>query len=105
MPGRGLGSRLLSHAVLIVFSTLVVLPLLWPLRVALTNNATAYRIPLEWGQMHLANFVEIFTGYPYSLDSFSVAAGATLVALPLAAGMAYAFARYNTSGLSLGALK
>ena len=104
MPGRRLLSRLLPHAVLIVFSALIVLPLLWLLRVALTDKVTAYKIPPEWGEMNLVNFVEIFTGYPffnYFLNSFTVAAGATLAALPLAAGMAYAFARYNTGGLSL----
>ena len=104
MPGRRRLSRLLPHAVLIAFTTLIVLPLIWLLRVALTDKATAYKIPPEWGEMNLVNFVEIFTGYPffnYFLNSVTVAAGATLVALPLAAGMAYAFARYNTGGLSL----
>ena len=50
------------------------------------------------------NFVEIFTGYPffnYFLNSVTVAFGATVVALPLAAAIAYAFARYNTGGMTL----
>ena len=54
MPGLRLYSRLLPHAVPIVFSALVVLPLVWLLRVALTDKVTAYKIPPEWGQMHLA---------------------------------------------------
>ena len=104
MPGRVLVSRILPHAVLIAFSALIVLPILWLLRVALTDKVTAYKIPPEWGNVNLSNFVEIFTGYPffnYFLNSVAVAAGATLVALPLAAAMAYAFARHNTGGLSL----
>lgn len=101
---RGILSRLLPHAVLVLFSAAILLPLLWLLRVALTDKVSAYRIPPEWGQASLANFVEIFTGYPffnYFLNSVVVAAGATLVALPLAAAMAYAFARYDTGGLPL----
>lgn len=37
MPGLRLYSRLLPHAVLIVLRALIVLPLLWLLRVALTD--------------------------------------------------------------------
>ncbi len=104
VPGRRLVAGFLPHAVLVAFSALILLPLLWLLRVALTDKLTAYRIPPEWGRLHLVNFVEIFTGYPffnYFLNSLAVAAGATLVALPLAAAMAYAFARHNTGGLPL----
>ena len=97
-------ARLLPHAVLITFSAAILLPLLWLLRVALTDKMTAYKIPPEWGQASLGNFVEIFTGYPffnYFLNSVTVAFGATVVALPLAAAIAYAFARYNTGGMTL----
>ena len=97
-------SWLLPHSILVVFSAVVLLPLLWLLRVALTDKSTAYKIPPEWGQANLDNFIEIFTGYPffsYFLNSATVALGATIFALPLALGLAYAFARYNTGGLSL----
>ncbi len=97
-------ARLLPHAVLIAFSAAILLPLLWLLRVALTDKKTAYKIPPEWGQASIGNFVEIFTGYPffnYFLNSVTVAFGATVVALPLAAAIAYAFARYNTGGMTL----
>jgi len=96
--------RLLPHAVLVVFSLGILLPILWLLRVALTDKQTAYKIPPEWAPLRLGNFVEIFSGYPffdYFLNSVSIALGSTLVALPLAAVMAYAFARYNTGGLVL----
>ena len=96
--------RLLPHAVLIAFSAAILLPLLWLLRVALTDKTTAYKIPPEWGQASIGNFVEIFTGYPffnYFINSVTVAIGATAIALPLAAAIAYAFARYNTGGMTL----
>ena len=101
---RRLVAKLLPHAVLIAFSAAILLPLLWLLRVALTDKTTAYKIPPEWGQASIGNFVEIFTGYPffnYFINSVTVAIGATVVALPLAAAIAYAFARYNTGGMSL----
>lgn len=104
MRGGGMLSWLVPHAVLIAFSAAILLPLLWLLRVALTDKITAYKIPPEWGQVSLVNFVEIFTGYPffnYFLNSVAVALGATIIALPLAAAIAYAFARHNTGGLSL----
>lgn len=97
-------SWLLPHSVLIVFSATILLPLLWLLRVALTDKLTAYKIPPEWVTPKLTNFIEIFTGYPffnYFLNSLTVAVGATLFALPLATLMAYAFTRYNTGGLTL----
>lgn len=101
---KPIAARLLPHGVLILFSATILLPLLWLLRVALTDKLTAYKIPPEWVAPKLTNFVEIFTGYPffnYFLNSVTVAVGATAIALPLATAMAYAFARYNTGGLPL----
>jgi multiple sugar transport system permease protein len=95
---------LLPHIVLIVFCSIILVPLLWLLRVALTNKLQAYQIPPEWSIPHIRNFVEIFTVHPFSdyfLNSVTVAIGSTLVALPLAALMAYSFARHNTGGLPL----
>ena len=62
------------------------------------------RLPPEWGPPNFNNFVAIFTDYPfagYFLNSVTVAIGTTLVALPLAAMMAYSFARFNTGGMPL----
>jgi len=101
---RRVGSALLPHAVLIMFSCIILAPLLWLLRVALTNKLQAYQIPPEWSAPNINNFVEIFTVHPFSdffFNSAIVAIGSTSVALPLAALMAYSFARYNTGGLSL----
>ena len=96
---KRLAAKLLPHAVLIAFSPRHPLALLWLLRVALTDKTTAYKIPPEWGQASIGNFVEIFTGYPffnYFINSVTVAIGATVVALPLAAAIAYAFAPLQT---------
>ena len=63
------------------------MPLLWVLRVSLTDKLTAYKIPPEWTTPSLANYVEIFTAYPFAtwfLNSVAVAVGSTAIALPLA---------------------
>ena len=93
-----------SHTVLIVFSMIIFLPILWLLRVALTDKVTAYKIPPEWVDLNLFNFVDIFFNYPfvtYFTNSIIVAISSTLISLPLAAFMAYAFSRYNTGGTIL----
>lgn len=92
------------HVVLTLFSLAILLPLLWILRVSLTDKLTAYKIPPEIGRMGLFNYVDVFTNYPFVtwfLNSAVVALAATAIALPLATAMAYAFARFNTGGPAL----
>lgn len=94
----------LPHLVLIAFSALILLPLLWVLRVSLTDKLNAYKIPPEWTAPRIDNYIEIFTAYPFAtwfINSLIVALAATAIALPLAVAMAYAFARFNTGGMSL----
>ena len=101
---KGLLKRLLPHVVLLVFSSAILFPILWMLRVALTNKMNAYQIPPVWGNPNFNNFIEIFSDNSfmgYFVNSVSIAIGTTLIALPLAAAMAYSFARYNTGGLPL----
>src|SRR5436309_1928853 len=89
------------HIILIAFSASIFLPLLWLARVALTNKLTAYKIPPEWAPLRFDNLVEIFTRYnfaSYFFNSMVAAVGSTVIALPLATAMAYAFARHNTGG-------
>jgi multiple sugar transport system permease protein len=105
---RALASAL-PHVILILFAAAIALPLLWVLRVSLTDKLTAYKIPPEWIAPTLANYVEIFSAYPFAtwfLNSLTVALGSTAIALPLAVALAYAFARCNTGGapLRLGVL-
>ena len=106
--GAGAPSRtlrgLVPHLVLVAFSASILLPLVWLLRVALTDKLTAYRIPPELAPLRLDNFVEIFVHYNFSayfLNSIVAAVGSTAIALPLATAMAYAFARHNTGGSGL----
>jgi len=101
---RGRLGGLAAHGVLVVFCAIIALPLLWMLRVALTDKLTAYKLPPEWGSPDLDNFVAIFVEaqfHWYFLNSAVVAIGSTVIALPLAAMMAYAFARYDTGGATL----
>jgi multiple sugar transport system permease protein len=94
----------IPHALLILFSAAIALPLLWVLRVSLADKLTAYRIPPEWGTPSLENYVTIFTAYPfatYYTNTFRGAIGSTAIALPLAVLLAYAFARHDTGGASL----
>jgi multiple sugar transport system permease protein len=100
---RGLALAV-PHLILILFSASILLPLLWVLRVSLTDKLTAYRIPPEWTAPSLANYVEIFTAYPFATwfaNSVIVALGSTAIALPFAVALAYAFARFDTGGRPL----
>lgn len=104
-----LAKQIIPHAILVVFSLVIVLPLLWIVRVSLTDKLTAYKIPPEIGTLGLMNYVDIFERYPFVTwfaNSFIVAIASTMIALPLATAMAYSFARLNTGGalLRLGVL-
>lgn len=109
MQSRGGGAgrivrMVVPHVVLIAFSAAILLPLLWVARVALTDKATAYKLPPEWVALDFDNFVEIFVkkGFgDYFINSLVAAVGSTAVSLPLAAAMAYGFARHNTGGAPL----
>ncbi len=108
MEGLAKARRLLAialpHLVLIAFSALILLPLLWVFRVSLTDKLNAYKIPPEWTTPRIDNYIEIFAAYPFAtwfLNSMIVALAATAIALPLAVAMAYAFARFNTGGIGL----
>ena len=95
---------ILSHSILIMFSLIIMLPLLWLLRVALTNKVTAYKLPPEWGELNFLNFIDIFVKHPflsYFANSIFIASASTFLALPLAAAMAYAFTRFNTGGTAM----
>lgn len=99
----------IPHLVLTVFSLVILMPLLWIVRVSLTDKLTAYKIPPEIGTLGLMNYYDIFARYPFVTwfsNSLFVALAATAISLPIATAMAYAFARFNTggSGLRLGVL-
>lgn len=92
------------HLILILFSASLLLPLLWVLRTSLTNKLNAYRIPPEWTEPFIDNYIEIFTEHPFGdffLNSLIIAVGSTAIALPLATMLAYAFCRFDTGGMPL----
>lgn len=99
-----IAKQIVPHVILAIFSLIILLPLLWIVRVSLTDKLTAYKIPPEIGTLGLMNYIDIFQRYPFVswfANSFIVATASTLVALPLATAMAYAFARLNTGGALL----
>jgi multiple sugar transport system permease protein len=94
----------LPHVILILFSAAILLPLLWVLRVSLTDKLNAYKIPPEWTTPRFDNYAQIFTDYPFATwftNSVVIALLSTAIALPLATAMAYAFARFDTGGKAL----
>jgi multiple sugar transport system permease protein len=95
---------ILPHIILILFSLAILMPLLWILRVSFTNKLTAYKIPPEIGTIGLMNYFEIFERFSFATwftNSFLIALAATAISLPLATAVAYAFARFQTGGVSL----
>ena len=92
---------LLAHLILSFFSLLILLPIIWILRTSLVDKLTAYKIPPSFEKFDLSNYFEIFINYPfasYFFNSVVVALGTTILSLPIATTMAYAFARYDTGG-------
>ena len=103
-PMRRYMASIIPHAILILFSLAILMPLLWILRVSFTDRLTAYKIPPELGTLGLMNYVDIFSRYPFVTwfsNSFLIALAATALSLPLATAIAYGFSRFNTGGTSL----
>jgi multiple sugar transport system permease protein len=101
---KRLARSIAPHLVLVAFSAIILLPLLWVLRVSLTDKLTAYKIPPEIGTIGFMNYTAIFTTYPFTtwfFNSLIVALITTMIALPLATALAYVFARWNTGGVAL----
>ena len=44
--------------ILAIFSLVILLPLLWIVRVSLTDKLTAYKIPPEIGTLGLMNYID-----------------------------------------------
>jgi multiple sugar transport system permease protein len=77
---RARWSNFFPHVVLTIFSLAILLPLVWVVRVSLTDKLTAYKIPPELGHFGFENYVEIFSTYPFErwfLNSLLVALAST----------------------------
>lgn len=95
---------IVPHLILMVFSAIILMPLVWIVRVSLTDKLNAYKIPPEFTAPILDNYIAIFQSYALTTwfgNSLVVAVVSTAVALPLATGLAYAFARFDTGGAPL----
>ena len=87
-----LAKKIVPHVILTIFSLVILMPLIWIVRVSLTDKLTAYKIPPEIGTLGLMNYVDIFERFPFVTwfaNSFIVAIVSTVIALPLATAMAY----------------
>lgn len=92
----------LAHAILVVASAVVILPLLWILRTALVDRLDAYQIPPRWiSGLTVDNFTSLFgegNFLAYSTNSLIIAGSTTALAILLGAPAAYSIARFRTGG-------
>jgi multiple sugar transport system permease protein len=92
--------RFLPHIGLIVFAIYILLPALWVLRTSIIPDGQSYSTDI-FPQFTLENYSKVLFERKFGsalLNSLILAGGSTLLALPFAAMVAYAFARYSTGG-------
>jgi multiple sugar transport system permease protein len=94
-----------THLVLIIFSLIILLPVLWIIRTSLAPEVVAYEIPPKLFFMPtLKHYAELFSVNRFQLffkNSLIISVGSTLISVPIAALGGYAFARYRTGGRAL----
>jgi multiple sugar transport system permease protein len=97
MSRRG---NLIAHAVLALFTLMVVLPLLWVLRTSFVPEAESASLDLTTA-FALENYLKLLVEDGFwraAANSLVAATLSTLLALPFAATLGYALARYRSSG-------
>lgn len=97
MKRRG---NLIAHGVLVLFCLVIALPLLWTLRTSLVPEAASASVDLKT-PFTLENYWKLLVEDGFwraAANSFAAAALSTLLALPFAATLGYALARYRSSG-------
>ena len=88
------------HAGLCLAVALILLPPLWVLRTSLVPESMAYSTDV-FPAFSLENYQSLFGQKRFGtfyLNSIIVALGSVIIALPFAAAMGYAFARFQTGG-------
>lgn len=88
------------HAGLWLAVALILLPPLWVLRTSLVPESMAYSTDV-FPAFSLENYQSLFGQKRFGtfyLNSIIVALGSVIIALPFAAAMGYAFARFQTGG-------
>lgn len=92
----------LTYLILIIFSSGVILPVLWIFRTSLATKGIIFKIPPEWiFRPIIDNYAWLFTRLNFLLymrNSLIVALTSTFLAVPVAFIAAYAFSRFNTGG-------
>jgi multiple sugar transport system permease protein len=113
MPGAALTSRtrrrrrpsagrLAAHAVLIVATLSILLPLLWIMRTSLVSRRIAYLIPPDWTALpNLDSWGYIFGDQEFLrffANSLGLGLGSALLSLIIGIPAAYTMARWRTGG-------
>ncbi len=98
-------ANIATHALLTIFSLIILLPILWVLRTSLATDVIAYELPPRLiFTPTLKNFIELFTVndfLQYFVHSLKISLGSTALAIPIAALGGYAFHRYKIGGKPL----
>ena len=91
-----------THLLLIIFSLIILFPVLWTVRTSLAPEVVAYEIPPKFiFRPTLEHYKDIFRVNHFEIffkNSLVIAFGATLLSVPIAAFGGYAFARYRAGG-------
>lgn len=95
----------LTHILLILFSLLILFPVLWTIRTSLAPEVIAYEIPPKFifppTLEHYRNIFQVNHFEVFFKNSLLISFGATLLSVPIAAFGGYAFARYRSGGRPL----
>jgi multiple sugar transport system permease protein len=101
--GPGLG-RIATHAILIIASLSIFLPILWTARTSFGTRNLAYRPGDFWFSPTLDNYRKIFVDQKfqsYLWNSLWIGIATALVCLAIGSLAAYSIARYRTGGAPL----
>lgn len=94
-----------THFLLIIFSLIIVLPILWTIRTSLAPEVLAYEMPPRYVfKPTIEHYLNIFRVNNFGLffrNSLIISIGSTLLSVPIAAFGGYAFARYKSGGRPL----
>ena len=94
--------RIVTHAILMSASAVILLPLLWVLRTSFADKVVSYKIPPDLlFTPTLDNYREILLRFDFGtffLNSLVVALTTTVIALAIGSLAAYVIERYRTGG-------
>ncbi len=97
--------NLVAHFVLVMFSFIILFPIIWTVRTSFVPEVFAYEIPPRWlFKPTLTNYIGVLKENDlirYLLNSLIVSGISTLISLPIASLAGYALAKYNTGGSAL----